>query len=50
MNPPDSSGPQLIEASELDVTLDKGAGLGGPEWEEEPLWPWLLPLWWLEDW
>ena len=27
-----------------------GAGLGGPEEEEDLLWPWLVLLWWLEDW
>ena len=47
MGPLGWSWPEVVEASEPDVTVDKGGGLGGPKWEEEP---WLLPLWWLEDW
>ena len=40
----------VVEASEPDVTVDEGGGLGGPEQEEGPPWPWFVPLWWLEDW
>ena len=50
MSPPDWSWPELVEARAPDFTMDESGGLGGPEWEEELLWPWLLPLWWLEDW
>ena len=42
--------PEVMKTSEPDITVDEDLGLGGPSWEEEPLWPWLIPLWWLEDW
>ena len=33
-----------------EVTVAEGAGLGGPELEEDPIWPWFVLLWWPEDW
>ena len=39
MGPLDWSWPEVVEASKPDVTVDIGAGLGGPKREEEPLWP-----------
>ena len=50
MGPLDWFWPEVMEASEPDVTVDESAGLEGHKQEEEPLWPWLFPLWWLEDW
>ena len=35
----DWSWPEVVEASEPDITMDESAGLEGPKWEEEPLWP-----------
>ena len=40
----------LAEASEPDVAVALGGGLGGPLREGDPLRPWPDPLWWLEDW
>ena len=42
--------PQVLAARAPEVTVALGRGLGGPKEQEEDLWPWLVPLCWLEDW
>ena len=43
--------PKVVTARVPRVTEALGGGREGPlEQEEDPLWPWLVLLWWLEDW
>ena len=41
--------PEELAAKVLKVAVVLGGGLGGTKHKGEP-WPWLVPLWWLEDW
>ena len=44
MAPPDWW-PEVLTARVPEVTMALSEGLGGPEdWEEDPPWPWLVPL------
>ena len=46
---PEWPGPE-VAARAPDVVVALGAGLGGPKPGEDLFWPWLVLLWWLEDW
>ena len=41
---------KVLASRVLEVTVALSEGLEGPkEQEEDPPWPWLVPLCWLED-